>query len=397
MSQETLLFFAIFIALVIGWGMARLTRSSYFRKVRRKAWRKSYMDGIHLLLNEESDKVIESLIQTWDVNAENFDLHNALANMLRRKGEVDRAIRIHANLVASEELNKERLRIATIELASDYIKSGLLDRAERLLINVVNSSKDLEERALGLLQQVYELESEWKKAIVIAQQLVPIHSVAFDDDVLTAGRQRGQIASYYCELGFKALKEDDFKVVENCIKEALRYQPDYARALILEARLYFLKRNYKRAQKALHRLADVEPSLIPDSLELVDKIFENPVVQIDFLQQVLINYPSSEVTEKVFLLLKEKNNQQAMAFLAEQVRKRPTLKGLNLLLTEQEGFEVDIDLKIRLFHELVAELLKNKPSYQCKSCGFSGKQMHWQCPQCHSWDTIRRIRGGEGD
>ena len=397
MSFEAVLFLAIFVALAIGYGIARITRSSYFRRLRRRAWRKSYMEGIHLLLNEESDKVIENLIQTWDVSGENFDLHNALANMLRRKGEVDRAIRIHANLVDSEDLSKEQLRLATIELANDYVKSGLLDRAERLLINVINSSKELEERALKLLQEVYELESEWEKAVVIAKQLIPLNSMALDGSLVTQSDQHKQIANYYCEIGIQALKDENFKSVENAVYSALRYQPNFARALRLEARLHLAKGDVDNAKKALEHLADVEPSLLTDSLRLVDQAYGKNDQQIQFLQTVLHNYPSTEVTAHVYALIRAESKQKAMVFLAEQVRKRPTLKGLDLLLTEQQGFEVDIELKIRLFHKLVGDLLTNKPSYQCRSCGFSGNHMHWQCPQCHNWDTIRRIRGGEGD
>lgn len=397
MNFDYILFIVVLIAVATGWVLARIRHSSTYRRFRRRAWRKSYMEGIHLLLNEESDRVIENLIQTWDVSNDNFDLHNALANMLRRKGEVDRAIRIHANIVESENLNKEQLRTATIELASDYIRSGLLDRAERLLINVVNSSKEMEERALILLQQVYELESDWQKAIVIAEQLVPLSSVSFDGDVLTSGQQRVKIANYYCELAEVALAESNYQQGEKCLKEALVYQYDSPRVLRVQASMMLKKREYEKAQSFLMQLSEVEPGLIVDCLDLVDAAFSDDNDQIGFLKGVLENYPSSGIEGKVFYLMKKENQPEAMQFLSDQIRKRPTLKGLDLLLTEQEGFNVNIELKIRLFHELVAELLKNKPNYQCHSCGFSGLKMYWQCPGCHTWDSIRLIRGGEGD
>ncbi|MCY4045135.1 MAG: tetratricopeptide repeat protein [Cellvibrionales bacterium] len=397
MNFDYTLFVIVFLALAVGWVLARIRHSSTYRRLRRRAWRKSYMEGIHLLLNEESDRVIENLIQTWDVSNDNFDLHNALANMLRRKGEVDRAIRIHANIVESENLNKEQLRTATIELASDYIRSGLLDRAERLLINVVNSSKEMEERALVLLQQVYELEREWQKAIVIAEQLVPLSSVSFDGDVLTSGQQRIKIANYFCELAEAALAESNYQQGEKCLKEALAYQYDSPRVLRAQASLMIKKREYTKAQQFLKQLSEVEPGLIVDCLDLVEAAFADSQEQVKFLKGILENYPSSGIEGKVFYLMKKNSRTEAMQFLSDQIRRRPTLKGLDLLLTEQEGFNVNIELKIRLFHELVSELLKNKPNYQCRSCGFSGMKMYWQCPGCHSWDSIRLIRGGEGD
>ena len=394
MLSELGLFAAVFAAISIGWVLGKFPWSKIWLRFRNRGWRKAYMEGINLLLNQESDQAIETFLQTWSVSQENFDLHNALANMLRRRGEVDRAIRIHANLVECEKLEKEQVRQASIELANDYIKAGLLDRAERLLINVVNSSKDFEERALELLQQIYQLEKEWHKAILVAEQLAPRRSVAFDSNTLSSGKELVEIAHYYCELAELALKDDNFKASEKALDKALKYDARCARAAIIRAEMAYEKGDADSAIQELQEVANFEPSLIVESLDILEKCFSGRNDDlIVYLQEFIKNYPSSRIDAVIFRLMQSSMPEQADLFLKDRVKFRPTLAGLDLLVSQSRIENAEPEL----MHQLITDVLKNKPQYQCRSCGFAGHQVHWQCPQCHSWDTLRRIRGSEGD
>ena len=396
---EWMVFLICFVAVALGWLLGRFSLYELWLRLKNRSWRKSYMEGIHLLLNEESDQAIETFIQTWQVQSDNFDLHNALANMLRRKGEVDRAIRIHANLVECPKLSKEQVRQATIELASDYVAAGLFDRAERLLINVVNSSKDFEERALELLQQVYQTEKEWDKAITVAEQLAPKRRVLFKDKTLSSGKHATDIAHYHCEIAEEVLKDDNFQAAQKALDSALKADPLCARATLLKAELACGKADYAQALKLLEQLPEQDPYLLVESLSIFQKCFQNDSRGlVDHFKKILENYPSVQIEKKVYFALQQMDPMEANLFLSEQVKKRPTLQGLDLLISEQIGLLSGVAKEnLQLLHQLVSDVLQSKSSYQCKQCGFSGNQMHWLCPQCHSWDSIRRIRGSEGD
>ena len=329
--------------------------------------------------------------------------------MLRRKGEVDRAIVIHNNLLSHAKrakLNSSQIRTATTELARDYIKAGLLDRAERLLINVVNSSKESEQTALALLLQVYQLEKEWRKAILIAEQLYPHDRIAINDKTLVAGRRQVEIAQFYCEIASAALKDDAFLQAESALNQALLAHPECARATLLLAQLNFERQNNAAALQHLSLLPSQDASLLVEALPMLDDYLAPDSEQkIALLQQWQSQYSSVALDKSLFLALSSRDAEQAYAFLDAAVRKRPTLRGLNYYFdayrqfnwSEKEGIKDVSRQNIQLIHRIVKDVLKDKADYQCRQCGFAGKQLHWQCPQCHGWDTIRRQRGVDGD
>lgn len=391
-----LVFLLCFVAIAIGWLLAKLPFADYWRRFRNRGWHQHYMRGIQLLLQEQSDQAIENFIQQWPVGPDNVDLHNALANMLRKKGEVERAVRIHANLLECNKLTQDQTRLATIELAHDYIAAGLLDRAERLLINVVNNTHAYDEQALELLQRVYETEKEWSKAITVAEQLLPKHTVTFKNNQVISGRQATEIAHYYCEIAEGALKEHNFTEVEKALDQALKVSPDCARATLMQAELALEKGHLTKARGWLAGLPEQDPRLLSECIPLLKTAFagDNKAL-VTYLQQLMENFPSTALELTVYDILAQQDKQQAQDFLKRYVSQRPTLKGVNQLVEAKMAQQPDSD--IRLLHRLVNDVLANKPVYQCRECGFSGQQMHWLCPQCQCWDSIRRIRGSEGD
>ena len=399
MTSSWFIFALCLLAIAIGWLLGKYSLNDLWLRLRGRTWYKSYMQGIHLLLSDEVDQTIETFIEAWKVDEQNFEIHNALANMLRRKGEVDRAIRIHANLVECEDLPKHQIRLVTIELANDYISAGLLDRAERLLINVVNHSQDFEERALELLQQIYQIEKEWDKAITVAEQLLPKRSLSFDTKRLSSGKHHIAIAHYYCECAKQAIEEHNFRKAEEALESALEVHSGCARATLLKAELAMEKGNTDFAVSILDDLYEQEPQLIVEAIPILIACYkEQPEKVVEYLNKTLDHYPSFLIDKTIFENMEVVDPFEASKFLHRQVKKRPTLQGLDMIINEQlellSGSEKE---NLELLHRLVADVLQYKASHRCKECGFSGAQLHWQCPQCQSWDTIRRIRGSEGD
>lgn len=393
------IFLVSFVALATGWLLAKCDFSHYWSRFRERIWHRSYMRGLHWLLNEQTDHAIEDFLKESHVNAESFELHYALANMLRRKGEVDRAIRIHANLVECNRLPKKLIHIATIELAHDYISAGLLDSAERLLINVINNSSEFQERPLELLQQIYQKEKEWEKAIVVAEQLLPNRKGADIGKHSEADKYRIEIAHYYCEIAEKSLREHNFRVADEALSRALEIYPACARATLLRAELALERNNNASALAILEELPRQDPHLLVDALPLLERCFDgNRPGFISYLQKILADYPSTLISKKAFELLHQEESSGAAAFLRQQVRQRPTLQGLDLLIEQQQAaLHGEARENLLLLRQLVSDILKNKAVYRCHACGFSGMHMHWLCPKCLAWDSVRRIRGGEGD
>lgn len=410
LEQNSLLLLLFIFALAFGWLIARFPPKELWLRFTRRSWHQSYQRGLQFLLNEQSDHAIESLVSSWAVNQENFDLHNALANMLRRKGEVDRAIAIHTNLLTASKSSKftpQQIRLATIELAKDFMKSGLLDRAERLLINVINSSKSLEEAALELLLNVYQQEKDWVKAILVAEQLYPHDKVSLNDRTLIAGNQAKEIAHFHCEIAASSLKQDDFIQAEQSLLSALEHDENCARATLLEAELHFERAQEDKAIAALNRLPQQDARLLIEALPLFDQyLLHKPQLILPLLQSWQKDYPSVTLEKALYdAMLSVGDDNEARSTLERTLKQRPTLRGLDYFLDAQSTVQWPIDKammgtnreNIELVHRLVKDVLRGKQSYQCKSCGFSGNQLHWQCPQCHQWDTIRRLRGPEGD
>src|SRR5690554_2976198 len=268
-----LVFILSFVAIAIGWLLGKLPFKTYWYRYRNRGWQQPYLQVVRILMNEQSDKAIESFVESWPVTPNNMELHNALANMLRKKGEGDRAIRIRISMLECDKLSQAQVQQATIELAHDYLATGLLDRAERLLINVANNADQDDERVLELLQRIYQTEKDWHKAIAVAEQLLPKYSIKFASDAVISGRQAIEIAHYYCEIATAALKEQRFSNVEQCLEQALAVHPDCARASMLQAEMSIAKGDTALALQALEQVEWQDCRLLPECLPLIRACF----------------------------------------------------------------------------------------------------------------------------
>lgn len=395
------LFLILFVAIAIGWVLGKFPLRRYWLRWRHRGWHESYMQVMQILLNEQSDHAIESFVRSWPVTPENMELHNALANMLRKKGEVDRAIRIHISLVECNKLSPAQIKHAAIELAHDYMAAGLLDRAERLLINVVNNTQHYDERALELLQRIYQTEKEWEKAIAVAEQLLPKRSVKLEQGKVIAGKQATDIAHYYCEIAKNALKEHSYSEVEKALNKALRFDAHCARASIMVAEMALERGQPEQAIAALKQVEQQDSRLLPECLPLVKTAFEgDDEALLAHLIAWQEKYPSAAIELCVFEVMQKLQRQDAVDTLFQYVKRRPTLAGLRSLSQyqlERGSHAAVTEGQLPLLFQLVGDVMKTKSAYQCRGCGFSGMHLHWLCPQCQNWDTIRRRRGSEGD
>jgi lipopolysaccharide assembly protein B len=379
-----LLGFPLFFGL--GWIAARIDIRHLVHESR--ALPRSYFKGLNFLLNEQPDKAIEAFIEVVKVDPETIDLHFALGSLFRRRGEYDRAIRMHQNLLEREGLGKEQKVTALAELGEDYLRAGILDRAEQVFKKLENTT--LSAKARTDLLQIYEQEKDWTRAIEMAKSL--------------AGEPRSRdIAQYLCE---------------RAASEAAQSRPDDARGHLEAA----LDANRKCVRASL-QLGDLErdSSHLPEAIECWKRIESQDPAYLALVAQRLLEahrdsgkaedglrllagylerYPSLDLLDTVFQqTLDQKGAEAAYTLVRDELRRNPTLLGLDRLLEAQIIAASDAERRrdLELVRNLVHGHTRRLARYRCETCGFKARQFHWHCPACGGWETYPPRRTEEFD
>lgn len=388
-----LLWLLLPVAAASGWLAARqeMQRTVKSAKWRGRSLSSDYFKGLGHLLNEQPDKAIEVFIKMLEVDSETVELHLALGSLFRRRGEVERAIRIHQNLIARPTLSREQRNQVLLELGEDYMRAGLFDRAENLFLELADTGA-YAPPALRHLASIYEQEREWNRAVMALRKL----------EVLTGNPMGPVVAQYYCELAEQARCKGDMAATVQMLKRALGYDRNCVRASLLQGEMDTERGDYKAALRAYRRIEDQDADYLPEVIEPLKDCYTklgNPGGMTDYLKGVLAKHNGVSIVLALAELLREqKGEPEAAVFIAEQLRKRPSVRGLDRLielsLAYAEGAARDNLLTLK---ELTRRLLEEKPIYKCRQCGFTGKVLHWQCPTCKSWSSVKPIQGVEGD
>jgi lipopolysaccharide biosynthesis regulator YciM len=379
------------IAAASGWLAAQRSARRTSEGHAQPALRADYFKGINYLLNEQPDKAIEVFIKVLEVDSETVETHLALGSLFRRRGEVDRAIRIHQNLIARQTLSAQQRGDALLELGQDYMRAGLLDRAEGLFQELVKV-KPFAVRALRQLVDIYQQEKDWDKAAQAARELERI-----------SGRPYGGVIShFYCEQAEDLSGEGELQAALGRVAQALDTSSQCVRASMLEGSLLERLGDHRGAVRAYRRVEQQDPDYLTEIIEPLRRCYEALGRRGDieeYLAYVLERYGGiSSALALAELKTGSEGKDAAVRFLTEQLRRRPSVKGLDRLihmsLAEVEGTARDYLLILK---DLTHKLLENRPVYKCQHCGFSGRALHWQCPSCKHWGQIKPIQGVEGE
>ena len=384
MVQE-LLWLLLPVAAASGWIMARHS-SAKLEDRRATDIPPAYFKGINYFLNEQPDKAIEVFIKMLEVDSDTAETHLALGNLFRRRGEVDRAIRIHQNLIARPSLRREQRSQALLELGQDYMQAGLFDRAESLFAELIELD-DHVIPALRLLKDIYEQEKEWDNAIEVTRKL----------EAKSQKTYRDVIAQYYCELAELALQDGDYIHAKSLIKQALSSDSYCVRASIIQGRMYTMTADYKGAIKALKRVEQQDVNYLS---EIVEPLFENYskigkiTEMLDYLKKVLGKQNAIQpVLSFADHLRQLEGVVHAETFLAEYLLQHPSLRGLGHMIDMRLGTTSGEEYScLAGVKNIIDKLLENNPLYICSHCGFSGKTLHWQCPSCKWWNSIKPVQ-----
>jgi lipopolysaccharide biosynthesis regulator YciM len=375
-----LLWLLLPVAAASGWLVARHQKR---RKPISSSLSPDYFKGLNYWLREEPDKAIDIFIKLIDVNNETFETHLALGVLFRRRGEVNRAIHIHQNIIKIPTLDPQQRNLALFELAQDYQNAGLFDRAEDVFkqLLIVDNYKI---SALSQLLKIYEQEQEWRKAIEIAQQLAKL------------SRKKMPIAQYYCEQAEKFREQGQTDKAQQLIQQALHTDSLCVRASFIEAQLALENNDYRQAIVAFKRVEKQDHEYIIEIIEDLHDCYQ-AIGQIDefrvYLQTILNRYDDiTPVLSLAKIIQQELGEQQAIDFVAKQMLKRPSLCSINSFLALSK-----VDNNLSILHNTITQLLNNKPFYKCNHCGFTARKLYWHCPSCKQWNTMKSIQGIDGD
>lgn len=377
----TFFLIALPLAFVLGWLASRLDLRQ-LRLENRQA-PKAYFKGLNFLLNEQQDQAIDAFIEAVQNDPETSELHFALGNLFRRRGEYERAVRVHQHLLSRADLTADDRHRAQHALALDYLKAGLLDRAEEALIKLEGTRFEAQAR-LALLAN-YERARDWERAAGVAEKLETSQQGSFS----------GRRAHYLCEQAALQYPTGNLEAASALLEKALQIAPDAPRAGVELAHLHFKQGQAARAYARLKETARVAPTAIGlmagplilyaqacgqsnDALSLLHALYAE-THSLDVLDAIVaLEAKSPEVTPT------------ARDWYVRHLEKEPSLvaaaKWISGERLEHEQFHPQVQ---RALDHAVKPLLR----FRCAACGFEAKQHFWQCPGCQAWDSYpaRRV------
>jgi lipopolysaccharide biosynthesis regulator YciM len=382
-----LLGFPIFFGL--GWLAARIDIKHLVKDSR--ALPTSYFKGLNFLLNEQPDKAIEAFIEVVKVDPETVELHFALGSLFRRRGEYDRAIRMHQHLLERADLAPEQRAAALFELGQDYLKAGILDRAEEVFQKMSDGPQAGEARRF--LLEIFQQEKEWQKAAGMAKRL----------ETETGKSHARETSHFLCELAVTEATHSRPDTARRHLEAALEANRKSVRASL---QLGDLERAYGSVDRAIEHWKRIE-SQNPAFLALVAQRLLEAHREVGRLEEGLTlltgyleRYPSLDLLDAVFQsTLESKGAEAAYKLVRDELRRNPTLLGLDRLLEAQIVGAANPERRrdLELVRNLVHSHTRRLARYRCENCGFKARQFHWLCPACGGWETYPPRRSEEFD
>jgi len=369
----------------LGWGAARVDIRQVVHESR--ALPRSYFQGLNFLLNEQPDKAIDSFLEVAKVDSQTVELHFALGNLFRRRGETERAIRMHQNLIDRPDLNEGVRLHALSELGQDFLKAGLLDRAEEIFNKLVGTS--FEDEAKRNLLEIYQAEKEWQKAIELARELPDVAS-------------QQEVAEFYCELAAGDIMRSRPDSARAHLEAAMQQNRKCVRASLLQGDLLLQEGNPQAAIDAWQRIEQQDPTylaLVAQRLLDAYRKLDQLDVGIALLRGYLERYPSLDLIDVVYqLVLEREGNTVAYRLVRDELQRNPSLLGLEKLMRARLPLvEPELRPDIDLAKTIIQGYTQRLSRYRCNNCGFKARQFYWRCPACGGWESYSPRRSEEFD
>lgn len=370
----------------LGWLAARVDIKQLLAE--SSAMPAAYFKGLNFLITNQQDKAIEAFSEAVQANTDSLELHFALGSLFRKRGEVDRAIHLHLGLLQKPDLEQQQKLAVTAELAQDYLKAGLLDRAEELFESLDDDR--YRQPALRALLEIYVREREWERAIKAATELERISGVPF----------RIEVSHFYCEMAVKSKLTNDLHTARNELEQAINANKNCVRANVLLGDMEAEADAHKEAISAWRRIEFQQPEylgLIATKLLASYKALNQTDDGLALLKTYLQNYKLASLINVLYEATLAESGPESAAVLARtELIKMPSLSVLDQLLQartialKQHSKSSDNTTlnDIQLMQQTVRHAIGNKTAYHCVQCGFKAKYHHWQCPACNAWEAL---------
>lgn len=352
---------------------------------------RSYFRGLNLLLNEQTDKALQVFLEIAELDSDTLETQLALGNLFRRRGELDRAIRLHQALSQKPLLSAEQRVQALLELGEDFARAGLLDRAEALYLDVLR----LEPRARLALERllgIYEHERDWPKALEILEQL----------ERQCGHSEPGRAAHYLAEMGEQALADARLEQAQSFAQQAVARAPMSFRPYALSTRIALKRGDGAGAIDMLQAAARLELIFMPELVGLIELAASMPgqaAACVALLQELIPKDQSVAALLSLGRMLRQSDGIELERRLyVERLGAKPSVRVLKeLLAADARKAEIEESPLLKLSIDVLSAYLERKPAYQCQRCGFRGKELYWQCPSCKVWDSTRPVPAGAGE
>jgi lipopolysaccharide biosynthesis regulator YciM len=359
------------LAFAFGWVGSRIDLRQWKRE--QRAQPKAYFKGLNLLLNEQPDKAIDAFIEAVQNDPDTSELHFALGNLFRRRGEFERAIRVHQHLLQRGDLPGAERERAQHALAQDFMKAGLFDRAEDAFKSLAGSPYDTEAR-LALLQ-LHERARDWRAAADDAAQL----------EKAGAGSFAARIAHHWCELALEAEARGDAPAAEAALQRAREASGGSARPWVQSGQHLARAGRHADALAAWNELRQRHPgafALVAGEYAVSAKACAQTGEALAVMGVLQAEHPSSELLRAIVAL--EGDADRARARHVEQLERQPTLSAAAAVLRDR----AEDDDTVRMLATVVERAAAPLARYRCAACGFEAQRWFWQCPGCMGWDTF---------
>lgn len=378
----------LLVFFIFGWVTARIDLKQLLNEA--KALPAEYFKGLNFLITNQHDKAIESLSEAAQANADSFELHFALGSLLRRRGEVDRAIHLHKDLLNNPDLGQQQRLSVTAELAQDYLKAGLFDRAESLFESL--DDERYHQPSLRALLEIYVREREWERAIKAANALEQLSGISF----------RTEVANYYCELAMNAKLSNNQDYANKLLNQALAENKTCVRANVLLGDMAFDAQEYEQSITHWKHIEFQNPeylTLVATKLLRSYQAMDQMQAGLQLLNHYHNTYNLSPIQTVLFESTLAENGPKDAAVLARQnLVKEPSLNTIDqllqakILLDEQQSAEDALQENHQqdrqLMQQAIHHAIDKKLSYACQHCGFKARYHHWQCPACNAWEAL---------
>lgn len=388
MVIRALHFLLLPIAATFGWYVGKRDRGATAQVSHQL--RRDYFQGLSYLINEQSDQAVDVFIKLSEVDSDTAEIHLALGHLFRQRGEVDRAIRIHQNLLARPELDKRYHIQALFALGQDYLRVGVLDRAEQIFLELVALKEGWNEErqnSLRFLLRIYQQEKAWVKAIEITGKLA----------AQTGETTDSLVAQFYCELAEQEYNHARIATALEYLHQSIHADPNCVRANLIAGRIAYETKHYAVAIQHYQQVKEQDIHFISEIIAPLCECYRalnQEEALIEYLKECLRHFPHVFlITTVANYLQRFQDASAAIEFIVHHVKKDPSLSGLNELINLYlSSTQNSPNEKLTLLQSMIHQLAGNKSTYRCGHCGFTAPLLFWNCPSCYHWATIRPVQ-----